>query len=104
MRWWFKGIGSSAGASTGGRWIRILWPTPRSELSDRRQQRLDTIRTVGQIMSTDLFTVQPGDIVDIRKIRAAERRMKFSQLFAHDPARGVSPQVVVRPVEELPQR
>jgi len=41
--------------------------------------------------------LQPGDIIDIREIRGWERRLKSSQLFANDPARGVAPQVVVKP-------
>ena len=52
-------------------------------------------------MSTALVRtdIQPGDIVDIRKIRAWERRLKASQLFENNPALGKSPRVVVKPVE-----
>lgn len=42
----------------------------------------------------------PGDIIDSREIRDSERRLKFSQLFRHEPARGISPQIVVRPPED----
>ena len=44
-------------------------------------------------------SVRPGDIIDIREVRASERRLKYSQLFQNDPATGTSPQVVVRPPE-----
>ena len=42
----------------------------------------------------------PGDILSSRKIRDAERRLKAAQIFKNDPASGVSPRVVVRPVDE----
>ena len=43
--------------------------------------------------------IQPGDIIDIRKIRASERRLRHSQLFENDPTRGTPPRIVVRPPE-----
>jgi len=43
------------------------------------------------------ISLRPGDLVDIREIRASERRLKSSQLFLNDPARGVAPQIVVKP-------
>lgn len=48
----------------------------------------------------------PGDIIDSRQIRDSERRLKFSQLFRNDPARQISPQIVVRPPsnDDLPGR
>jgi outer membrane protein insertion porin family len=45
------------------------------------------------------ISLQPGDIVDIRKIRDSERRLKASQLFVNEPARGVTPRIEVRPPE-----
>ena len=43
---------------------------------------------------------QPGDIIDIRKVRKSERRLKSAQIFAVDPSRGISPQIVIRPPEQ----
>ena len=45
----------------------------------------------------DRLSVRPGDIVDIREVRASERRLKSSQLFENDPAGGKAPRVVIRP-------
>lgn len=45
------------------------------------------------------MSVRPGDIMDTTKIKASERRLKASQLFANDPARGVSPSIVYSPPE-----
>ncbi len=45
------------------------------------------------------MTVKPGDIMDTTKIKASERRLKASQLFANDPQRGVSPSIVYSPPE-----
>jgi outer membrane protein insertion porin family len=47
----------------------------------------------------DRLSIRPGDIVDIREVRASERRLKSSQLFENDPATGKSPRVVIRPPE-----
>ncbi|MEX2176212.1 MAG: POTRA domain-containing protein [Pirellulaceae bacterium] len=41
--------------------------------------------------------MRPGDIMDTRKIRDAERRLKASQLFEVDPQQGDPPRVAVRP-------
>lgn len=43
------------------------------------------------------MSLQPGDIVDIRELRASERRLKASGLFRNDPAQGVSPKIVFTP-------
>lgn len=43
------------------------------------------------------ISLRPGDIIDIRKLRDSERRLKASQLFLNQPAQGVVPRVVVRP-------
>ena len=42
------------------------------------------------------LSIRPGDIVDIRELRASERRLQASQLFLHDPAQGVTPKIVVK--------
>ena len=44
--------------------------------------------------------IQPGDIIDSQKIRNFERRMKASQVFENNPALGIAPRVVIRPVDE----
>ena len=44
--------------------------------------------------------IQPGDVIDIRKMRDWERRLRASQLFENNPAQGVSPRVVVRPIDD----
>jgi outer membrane protein insertion porin family len=43
------------------------------------------------------ISLRPGDIIDIRRLRDSERRLKASQLFLNEPFRGVAPKVVVRP-------
>jgi outer membrane protein insertion porin family len=43
------------------------------------------------------LSFRPGDIVDIREVRASERRLKSSQLFVTNPAEGPPPQIVIRP-------
>ena len=43
------------------------------------------------------LSIRPGDVVDIREIRKSERRLQSSNLFQHEPARGVTPQIVVKP-------
>lgn len=43
------------------------------------------------------LSLQPGDIIDIREVRASERRIKASQLFVTNPAEGKPPQIVIRP-------
>lgn len=45
------------------------------------------------------LSLAPGDLVDVRELRASERRLKASGLFQHDPMKGISPQIVVRPPE-----
>ena len=41
--------------------------------------------------------LRPGDIIDARKMRDAERRLKASQLFNTNPQEGELPRVAVRP-------
>ncbi len=43
--------------------------------------------------------IRPGDIIDIRKIRDAERRLIASSLFETNPSIGEPPKIVVRPPE-----
>jgi outer membrane protein insertion porin family len=39
------------------------------------------------------LSVRPGEIVDIRELRASERRLQASGLFMTDPVRGVMPKI-----------
>jgi outer membrane protein insertion porin family len=41
--------------------------------------------------------IRPGDLMDSRKIRDAERRLKASQLFEVDPQQGEPPRIAIRP-------
>ncbi len=43
------------------------------------------------------LSLREGDIIDIREIRDSKRRLVSSQLFMHDPSRGVTPDIVVKP-------
>lgn len=43
------------------------------------------------------ISLAPGDIVDIRELRASERRLRASGLFEVDPAKGIVPKIVVVP-------
>jgi outer membrane protein insertion porin family len=46
------------------------------------------------------MTLQPGDIIDVRKIRNSERLMKLAQVFADgSPGTGAPPRIVVKPDE-----
>ncbi len=45
------------------------------------------------------LSIRTGDLIDIREVRASERRLKASQLFSNDPTQGETPQVRVRPPE-----
>jgi len=45
------------------------------------------------------MSVRPGDIIDMREVRASERRLMASQLFLNDPTRGKKPRVDIRPPE-----
>ncbi|MEN6406955.1 MAG: BamA/TamA family outer membrane protein [Thermoguttaceae bacterium] len=57
----------------------------------------------GDYPHTQLTTVlnrlsfRPGDVFDIREIRASERRVKASQLFENNPAAGMTPKIVFSP-------
>ena len=39
----------------------------------------------------------PGDLIDSRKVRTAERLLKHSQLFVNNPALGTPPKIVIQP-------
>jgi outer membrane protein insertion porin family len=43
------------------------------------------------------ISLRPGDIIDIRQVRASERRLKASGLFLNDPAQGSAPKLVIVP-------
>lgn len=43
------------------------------------------------------ISLAPGDIVDIRELRASERRLRASGLFEVDPTKGIAPKIVVVP-------
>ncbi len=43
------------------------------------------------------LSIKPGDIVDIRELRASERRLRASQLFLSDPTRGIQPKITFTP-------
>ncbi len=45
------------------------------------------------------ISLAPGDIVDIRELRASERRLRASGLFEVDASRGIAPKIVVVPPE-----
>ena len=45
------------------------------------------------------LSLTPGTIIDSRKLRADERRLKASQLFETNPQQGEPPKIVVRPPE-----
>jgi len=45
------------------------------------------------------LSLRTGDIVDIRKIRSDERRLRASGLFLTDPSRGSGPKIVLTPPE-----
>ena len=45
----------------------------------------------------DRISLQPGDIVDIRELRASERRLKQCGLFEVSPQTGVQPKIVFSP-------
>ncbi|MCS7237023.1 MAG: BamA/TamA family outer membrane protein [Thermoguttaceae bacterium] len=43
------------------------------------------------------ISLAPGDIVDIRELRASERRLRASGLFEVDATKGIAPKIVVVP-------
>ncbi len=43
------------------------------------------------------LSLKPGDIVDVRELRASERRLRASGLFLVDPKQGIAPKIVFSP-------
>jgi len=52
-----------------------------------------------QAVILNRLSLQPGDIIDIRKIREDERRIKSSGLFVNQPQRGITPTIKISPPE-----
>jgi outer membrane protein insertion porin family len=46
------------------------------------------------------MSLQPGDIVDTRELRASERRLKASGLFKADPQSGEAPKILFTPPQD----
>ena len=46
------------------------------------------------------LSFRPGDLIDVRKIRASERRLASSQLFLYNPAQGAAPKIAVKPSDD----
>ncbi len=77
-------------------------------IDEGKRYRVGDIRVQieGEKPHTNIRTVlnrielQPGDIIDVRKLRRSEARLQRSQLFAVDPSRGVRPQIVVQPADD----
>ena len=73
-----------------------------SEGDQYRVGRID-VEIKGESPHTQILTVlnrlsfKPGDLVDIRKLRDSERRLKASQLFVVDPQKGSVPKIVYNP-------
>ena len=69
-----------------------------------RVGRID-VQITGENPHTRIRTVlnrldlRPGDVVDIRKLRDAERRLRASGLFRNEPHLGVAPKILVQPAE-----
>jgi len=42
------------------------------------------------------LSIRPGQVMDIRELRASERRLQASSLFLSEPARGISPKITYR--------
>ena len=43
------------------------------------------------------ISLKPGDVLDVRQLRASERRLKASGLFEVDPTQGLAPKIVFSP-------
>lgn len=76
-------------------------------LDEGRQYRVGRVNVhiKGEFPHTRVTTVLnrmslvPGDIADVREMRASEVRLRRSQLFEVDPARGVQPKISYSPPE-----
>ena len=71
------------------------WRVGRIEVQIKGELPHTHMRTV-----LNRLSLRPGDIVDIRKIRASERRLRASMLFENDPVRGRVPRILIRPMKE----
>ncbi len=71
------------------------WRVGRIEVQIKGELPHTHMRTV-----LNRLSLRPGDIVDIRKIRASERRLRASMLFENDPIRGRVPRILIRPMKE----
>jgi outer membrane protein insertion porin family len=64
------------------------------------------VHVKGEYPHTQITTIlnrlsfKPGDIVDIREIRASERRIRASQLFEANPATGNAPKIAFSPPDQ----
>ncbi|HIQ20150.1 MAG TPA: hypothetical protein EYH34_02775 [Planctomycetes bacterium] len=75
------------------------------EIQEGRRYQVGRINVqiAGEVPHTRITTVlnrvelRPGDIVDIRKLRSSERRLRASRLFELDPRQGQPPQIVFSP-------
>ncbi|MCD4727017.1 MAG: BamA/TamA family outer membrane protein, partial [Pirellulales bacterium] len=73
---------------------------------DRYRVGKINIRIKGDYPHTQLTTVRtrlsfnPGDVIDIREIRASERRLRACGLFESNPAMGQPPKIVFNPPEQ----
>jgi len=73
---------------------------------DRYRVGKINVEIKGEYPHTQITTVlnrislQPGDIVDIRELRASERRLRSSQLFEVSPQTGSVPKIVFSPPEK----
>ena len=45
------------------------------------------------------LSLRPGDIIDIREVRASERRLKAANVFETNPGKGPPPRIEIRPLE-----
>ena len=74
-------------------------------VNEGKQYRVGNIQVVidGEYAHTkrtvvlNRLSIRPGDIIDIRKLRASERRLQSSSLFEVNPALGPPPSIVVKP-------
>ena len=53
-----------------------------------------------RIVALNRIDLRPGDIIDIRKIRDSERRLRASGLFLNDVQKGVKPKIVFNTPKE----
>jgi outer membrane protein insertion porin family len=65
------------------------------------------VKIEGESPHTNIRTVynrlelKPGDVIDVRKLRRSEVRLKRSALFEVDPLKGRQPTISVRPIDAL---